>query len=163
MTIILTILRKSALLPKKEAMFALNRVSMRDTLVYLFLLFFLSFLPNVIVIIRNFEQGESHISFSQYLLQIIVFYPFFMLFIIVTGISLITLGSSVLTYILQRKLAYQQLWKMTAFALLWPLIIYHLLFFTPLSTSVAFMIGLFVLYILMFQMILHYPKKRWKQ
>lgn len=157
---IFAILRKSANLPKKEAIFWLNRVSMRDTLVYLFLLFFISFLPNVILIIANFEQGHSHISFSQFLLQIIVFYPFFMMFIIVTGISILAIGAWIMKGFLQRKLAYQQLWKMTAYALLWPLIIYHLLFFTTIPTSIAFLVGLVVLYILMYQMIIVYPKKR---
>ncbi|QGH35845.1 hypothetical protein GI584_18080 [Gracilibacillus salitolerans] len=156
----LAILRKSAILPKKEAMFWLNRISMRDTLVYLFLLFFISFLPNIILMIANFEQGQSHISFSQFLLQIIVFYPFFMLFVVVTGISILAIGSWILKSFLQRKLAYQQLWKMTSFALLWPLIIYHLLFFTPLPTSIAFLVGLVLLYILMYQMISIYPKNR---
>ncbi|SFL43295.1 hypothetical protein SAMN04487943_101523 [Gracilibacillus orientalis] len=157
---ILAILRKSAILPKKEALFWLNRVSMRDTLAYLFLLFFISFLPNVILIIANFEQDQSHISFSQFLLQIIIFYPFFMMFVVVTGISILAIGSWILKWSLQRKLAYQQLWKMTSFALLWPLILYHLLFFTPLPTSYAFLVGLMLLYILMYQMILIYPKKR---
>ncbi|WP_163580685.1 DUF1189 family protein [Gracilibacillus saliphilus] len=157
---ILAILRNSAILPKKEAMFWLNRVSMRDTLVYLFLIFFISFLPNVILMIANFEQGQSHISFSQFLLQIIVFYPFFIMFIVVTGVSILAIGPWILKIFLQRKLAYQQLWKMTSFALLWPLIIYHLLFFTPLPTSFAFLVGLVLLYIILYQMILIYPKKR---
>ncbi|MFD2657580.1 hypothetical protein [Gracilibacillus thailandensis] len=157
---ILAILRNSAILPKKEAMFWLNRVSMRDTLVYLFLIFFISFLPNVILMIANFKQGQSHISYSQFLLQIIVFYPFFIMFIVVTGVSILTIGPWILKSFLQRKLAYQQLWKMTSFALLWPLIIYHLLFFTPLPTSIAFLVGLVLLYIILYQMILIYPKKR---
>ncbi|WP_018930355.1 hypothetical protein [Gracilibacillus lacisalsi] len=157
---ILAILRNSAILPNKEAMFWLNRVNMRDTLVYLFLIFFISFLPNVILMIANFEQGQSHISFSQFLLQVIVFYPFFILFIVVTGVSILAIGPWILKIFLQRKLAYQQLWKMTCFALLWPLIIYHLLFFTPLPTSIAFLVGLVLLYIILYQMILIYPKKR---
>ncbi|MGP4038462.1 hypothetical protein ACTWP4_00925 [Gracilibacillus sp. D59] len=157
---ILAILQKCAILPKKESMFWLNRVSMRDTLVYLFLLFFISFLPNVIIMVANFESGQSHISFSQFLLQIIVFYPFFMMFIVVTGISILAIGSWILKWLLQRKLAYQQLWKMTSFALLWPLMIYHLLFYTPLATSIAFFVGLVLLYVLMYRMITIYPKQR---
>ncbi|SHM51895.1 DUF1189 family protein [Gracilibacillus kekensis] len=157
---ILSILRKSASLPKKEAMFWLNRISMRDTLVYLFLLFFISFLPNVILIISQFDPTQSQIPYSQYLLQVIVFYPFFMMFLIVSSISILTLGSWLIKWLCQRKLAYQQLWKMTSYALLWPLLIYHLLFFTKLPVTFSFTIGLVLLYIILFKMIISYPKKK---
>ncbi|WP_058308371.1 DUF1189 family protein [Gracilibacillus massiliensis] len=157
---ILSILSKSASLPKKEAMFWLNRISMRDTLVYLFLLFFISFLPNVLLIISQFESTESQIPFSQYLLQVIVFYPFFMMFLIVTSISILALGSWFLKWVCQRKLAYQQLWKMTSYALLWPLLIYHLLFFTKIPITLSFIIGLTLLYIILFKMIISYPKRK---
>ncbi|UOQ86739.1 DUF1189 domain-containing protein [Gracilibacillus salinarum] len=157
---ILSILRKSAILPKKDALFWLNRVSMRDTLVYLFLLFFIVFLPNVIIMIAGYEQGYSQVSYSQYLLQIIVFYPFFMMFLVVTSISALALGSLLFRWILQRKLAYQQLWKMTAFALLWPLLSYQVLYFISKEPTLAFLLCAILLYIIVVKMILNYPKRK---
>ncbi|GAB2539159.1 DUF1189 family protein [Gracilibacillus alcaliphilus] len=155
---LLAILQKSASLPKKEALFWLNRVSMRDTLVYLFLLFFIVFLPNVILLILRYEAGLSHISYSQYLLQIIVFYPFFTMFLVVASISLLALGAWLWRTLLRRKLAYQQLWKMTGFALLWPLLLYQLLTFLPILDGFGMSAAL--LYFLLVRMIMVYPAKK---
>ncbi|WP_035723671.1 hypothetical protein [Gracilibacillus boraciitolerans] len=157
---IFSILKNSATLPKKAAMFRLNRVSMRDTLVYLFLLFFISFLPNVIMNVVQFNLSQSDIAYSQYLLQIIVFYPFFMMFLVVTSISLLATGPWLLTWILQRKLAYQQLWKMTSYGIFWPIIIYHLLFFINIPISVSFSVSLALLYFILYKMIIIYPKRK---
>ncbi|WP_066191675.1 hypothetical protein [Gracilibacillus timonensis] len=152
------ILGKSAALPKKKALFALNRVSMRDTLVYLFLLFFIAFLPNVISLILRFEAGVSQASYSQYLLQIIVFYPFSIMFLVIVSVSILALGGWLCRLYLHRRLAYQQLWKMTGFALLWPLVFYKgLAVWLP---NLAFIGGLLLLYILLIQMIRVYPAKR---
>ncbi|SER67224.1 hypothetical protein SAMN04487944_1085 [Gracilibacillus ureilyticus] len=155
-----SILKLCAKLPRKEALFQLNRVSMRDTLVYLFLLFFISFLPNVIINILTFEADESLLSYTQFLLQVIVSYPFLMMFLVITSISLLALIALIFRTLLQRKLAYQQLWKMTGFALLFPLICYHILFFTPLPDSIAVIISLIWLYVLLYQMIIIFPKKK---
>ncbi|ENH95542.1 hypothetical protein J416_15522 [Gracilibacillus halophilus YIM-C55.5] len=152
--------RNSLKLPNKQALFQLNRVSMRDTLVYLFSLYFLLFLPNVVMMIAHFDVSTSPFSFSQYLLQIILFYPFFMLFLVVTSISLVALVSWGVSIGLGRNLIYQQLWKMTGFALTIPLCVYQLL--TLLSVPDGF-VGVFascIFFYTIIRMISHYPKKR---
>ncbi|MFC4403063.1 DUF1189 family protein [Gracilibacillus xinjiangensis] len=156
---LISIIKSCAKLPQKKALFQLNRVSMRDTLVYLFLLFFISFLPNVILNIITFEADESVLSYTQFLLQMIVSYPFLMMFLVITSISVFAFFALIIRTVLKRKLAYQQLWKMTGFAMLFPLIFYHILFFTPLSNNIGFIISLVWLYVLIYRMIVIFPKK----
>ncbi|KAB8127846.1 hypothetical protein F9U64_16965 [Gracilibacillus oryzae] len=160
--ILISIIKNCAKLPRKEALFQLNRVSMRDTLVYLFLLFFITFLPNVILNIITFEADESVLSYSQFLLQVIVSYPFLMMFLVIASISVLAFPAFIIRTFLHRKLAYQQLWKMTGFALLFPLICYHILFYLPVSNNIAVLISILWLYVLMYRMIIIYPKKKSK-
>ncbi|WP_277678117.1 hypothetical protein [Gracilibacillus dipsosauri] len=157
---ILSIIKLCATLPRKKALFQLNRVSMRDTLVFLFLLFFFSFLPNAILIIIQFDPSVSQLSYSQYLLQVIVFYPFLMMFLVISGISILALGAWLICFMLRRKLKYQQLWKMTGFASFLPLLAYVVLYFTPLPNMASITLCAIWLYVLVYQMIIIYPTKK---
>lgn len=154
------IIKNSAKLPKKEALFSLNRVSMRDTLVYLFILFFICFLPNVLYGILNFETSQIGIDFSQYLLTILIFYPFFTFFIVIILISFLAFGGSIIRWVTQRKLAYQQLWKMTSYAIFWPLILYQLMQLLPVPSTLITLLCLAILYAILYKMISIYPKRR---
>ena len=128
---LINIIKLSAKLPNKQALFALNRVPMRDTLVYLFCLFFVLFLPYTIT--NMIEVYQNAISKSQLVLQVILFYPFFMMFLVIISISFLAVFALILRYLLGRKLAYQQLWKMTAYAILWPFVLYQVILFLPIS------------------------------
>ncbi|MFC4386728.1 hypothetical protein ACFOZ1_02785 [Gracilibacillus marinus] len=157
---LLHILKLAIQLPKKQALFQLNRISMRDTLVYLFLLFFIAFLPNAFINVQQFDYAEQVVSYSQYLLQVIVTYPFLIMFFVVSGVSILALPAWFLSIGLNRKLAYQQLWKMTGFALLFPIISYLILFYSPISNYIAASISGLLLYSLLCKMILIYPKRK---
>ncbi|SET99500.1 Protein of unknown function [Salinibacillus kushneri] len=152
-------LKNSFLLPKKSALFRLNRISMRNTIVYISIILFLLFVPDVIQMIIQFEH--TNIPRSMYILQLCVIYPFLIIFLAVTGISLLAGISYILKGILRRKLAYQQLWKMTAFALTTPLILHVLFKHTIHFPLITNGLPLLVLYSIMYRMIITYPKKRW--
>ncbi|WP_238389625.1 DUF1189 family protein [Virgibacillus sp. MSP4-1] len=153
-----TALKNSFLLPEKKALFRLNRISMRNTIVYISVILFLLFIPDVLQMILHFEDAE--IPRSMYALQLMVIYPFLIIFLAVSGISLLAGVSFLIKVLLRRRLAYQQLWKMTAFALTIPLLLHVLLKYT---VDYSFMINgvpLLVLYFLMYRMILVYPQRR---
>ncbi|WP_163538662.1 hypothetical protein [Gracilibacillus sp. YIM 98692] len=154
---ILSVITYCMKLPNKKALFQLNRVNMRDTLVYLFILFFLTFSPNVINAMLNFDPVEASLSYSQYVMQVIIFYPFLIMFLVISGVSLLAFGAWVIKWAMKRKLVYQQLWKMTGFALLLPLFIYQLIFWAPIHNIFAYTISLIWLYALIYQMVLVYP------
>ena len=157
---LIKIITLSAKLPSKQALFALNRVPMRDTLVYLFCLFFILFLPYTIVNMMDVYQNA--ISKSQLVLQVVLFYPFFMMFLVIISISFLAVIALLLRFILVRKLAYQQLWKMTAYAILWPFILYQVILFVPVSNYLGVTVCFVIYLAIMWRMIVVYPRKRKK-
>ena len=157
---LITIFYKSIQLPKKEALFSLNRISMRDTLVYIFVVIFVLFLPELIHAIVNADVDVEGLDVGTYILQVLVYYPLFIMFIVVAGISLLAAGALLLKTVLNRRLAYQQLWKMTSFAVTVPLIIYTLFNLVQLNSTITNWLPIVIYYILMYKMISVYPKMR---
>ncbi|GAA0300025.1 hypothetical protein GGQ92_001542 [Gracilibacillus halotolerans] len=157
---LLKIIKLSSKLPNKKAVFALNRVAMRDTLVYLFCLFFFLFLPYTFL--NMMDVYENAISKSQLVLQSIIFYPFFMMFLVIVSISTLAAIATIFRFILSRKLAYQQLWKMSAYAILWPFILYQITLFLPISNYVGLAVSFGIYVYLMWRMILIYPRRKKK-
>ena len=152
------IFKNSLLLPRNKALFYLNRVSVMETIVYMGCLMFFLFLPYIVKLIVNMEKTVSELPNSIYLFQIIVFYPFFILFFIVGGVSLLAVLSLGMNWLLKRKLTYQHLWKMTAYALTWPLIIYSVLILFEIRQTAVTLLPLVFCYTLLYRMILVYPK-----
>jgi hypothetical protein len=153
-------LKNSLLLPKKSAVFRLNRISMRNTLVYMFFLIFLALLPDFVIEMFSSISSSQNSGIEVFILQLIVLYPLFCIFL---GIVVISLSASIATAIkslLKRKLAYQQLWKMTVYALTVPLIIYFIISWLNYNHWSIYLL-LFVLhYSIMTKMILVYPRRK---
>lgn len=153
------ILKKSLLLPKKKALFELNRVNMRDTLSYTVCLMSLLFLPDIIKMIMNADQVYKGSLYSAYIIQILVFYPFLILFFAVAGISILTFFSTIITKLVKRKLAYHYLWKITSYALTYPVLIYTVLKLFHIDHVVLNQIPLINLFFITYKIILVYPKR----
>ncbi|MGP4071361.1 DUF1189 family protein [Piscibacillus sp. B03] len=152
-----TIFRNSLLLPKKDALFKLNRISMRDTLVYIILLFLLLFLPDVINFVRNVQDVKGEIP-DVVIIQVLFLYPTITIFFTILIITLLSGIAYLLRNILKRKLAYHQLWKMTSYALTWPIILF--LFIKVINLNHLFVLLILMLFFyLMTKMIKIYPKK----
>ncbi|MCA0972442.1 DUF1189 domain-containing protein [Halobacillus litoralis] len=145
-------------LPKKEAMFHLNRKGITHTIGYLFLLLAILFLPDMIATIIRLDSDLTEVSRGLYLAQVFVFYPLLIIFLIIVGVSIFAGAALVMKNLLRRKLAYQQLWKMTAYASTIPLILSVILknLFVPNSISAILFFGIFGF--LMYKMITIYPK-----
>ncbi len=155
-------LKNSLLLPKKDAVFRLNRISMRDTIVYLFLFLFISFSPTFIIHPLLSVDLTTGKSLDLLLLQMIVLYPFLCVLLGIVGISMLAAGGLVITKLLQRKLRYQQLWKMSVFACTLPLIIYFVTALFSLQFSYLYVLLIIIFYIYILFMIRIYPKRRVK-
>ncbi|MRH41759.1 DUF1189 domain-containing protein [Aquibacillus halophilus] len=153
------IIKQSLSLPKKEAVFFLNRVSMRDTLVYLFALLFLVFLPEGIqsLLADNLSQSERA---SSYILQMIVFYPIYIIFLSLIGISALAASGLLIVKVGKRKLAYQHLWKMTSFALTVPLILNMIVSFIGLDYWLIRLLILLMFYLILYKMVMVYPRNK---
>ncbi|RPF55448.1 DUF1189 family protein [Aquisalibacillus elongatus] len=153
---IINILKNSFQLPHKQALFRLNRMNMRDTLVYINLLFFILFLPDAVNFVLNIIDANGSIPDVVYI-QVIFLYPALTIFITTISVT----GLSGIAYLmrtwLSRKLAFHQLWKMTAFALTVPIIVY--LMFKLINQDSLILVSLAIWLWFIYKMITVYPKK----
>ncbi len=146
-------------LPKKEAVFALNRIGMDVVVVYMFLLLAFASIPGLVEqIISNQDGSQLHTLFL-----LIFFFIFYYLIIVIIVFGLLSLLAYIGTLIakaLSRKLQFGLLWKMTAFATTIPLLAFTILsFFLPLTVLFLSIASAFILFILI-RIILIYPKRK---
>lgn len=153
------IFKNSILLPKKDALFYLNRVPMGKTLLYILFLMHLAFLPNLIKFSKDLFQQYEHISYSLFVINVMVIYPFITVFIMITSVSTLSFLAWLFAKLLQRKLAYQYLWKITAYALTTPLLLYALIEICSLTYSLVVSIPFLILYFIIYKIIMIYPKR----
>ncbi|MCT2535488.1 DUF1189 domain-containing protein [Aquibacillus koreensis] len=153
-----TSLKNSLLLPKKEALFRLNRISMRNTIVYVFVLMFLLLLPDSLMGMMESQNRPEGIDPSIFIIQMVVFYPLMILFVAITLVSVLAGFALLLKQLLRRKLKYQQLWKMTAYAMTIPFTIYAILSTIGLDYGIVTILLIGGLYYLLYKMIVIYPK-----
>ncbi|MBA2176610.1 DUF1189 family protein [Halobacillus locisalis] len=151
-------LMNSFRLPKKEAMFRLNRKGITSTIGYLFLLLTILFLPDLIGTIIRLDSSLTEVSRGLYLAQVFVFYPLLIIFLIIVGVSVFAGGALLLRKALGRKLTYQQLWKMTAYASTIPLILTVVLKNISVPDSISALLYFTIFSFLMYRMIMIYPK-----
>ena len=149
--------KNSLLLPRREALFRLNRISMRNTIAYIFTLMFLLYIPEIVSTILERKDLPEGVMPSLYVLQLVVFYPFVILFLGITLVSILAFFALFLKQILRRKLKYQQLWKMTAFTMTLPLIIYTFLRLVGLDNFLLTILLMVIFYYLLYKMIIIYP------
>lgn len=147
-------------LPKKEAMFQLNRTGITHTILYLFLLMILLFLPDMIGTIIRLDSSLTEVSRGLYLAQVFVFYPLLIIFLILVGVSTLAGAAVLITKMLKRKLTYQQLWKMTAYTATMPLILSVILKNTPVTNGISAIVFFAVFFYVIYRMIIIYPKKK---
>ncbi|MFD2637542.1 DUF1189 family protein [Piscibacillus salipiscarius] len=152
-----TILKNSLLLPKKDALFKLNRMNMRDTLVFINLLFLILFLPDAIRFVQNVKDTNGSIP-DVVIIQVVFLYPALTIFLTTLIVTALAGISYLIRNSLNRKLAYHQLWKMTSYALTWPIIIF--LFIKIFMLNLLFILISIVIFLyLITKMILIYPKR----
>ncbi|MEH7384912.1 DUF1189 family protein [Bacillus sp. JJ1521] len=136
---------------------------MRNTLVFLLLLLFIVALPIEINLLLDDSYMESDIPQNIYVIQVLLFYPFLMLFLGIAGISVLAgLGVGV-SKITHRQLKFQFLWKMCAFALTKPIIIFAIVNLLIGAHWVVNSIVIVLLFYTILRMIFHYPKRVKKQ
>ncbi|QAS52591.1 DUF1189 family protein [Halobacillus litoralis] len=145
-------------LPKKEAMFHLNRKGITNTILYLFLLLLILFMPDMIATVIHMESNLTEVSRGRYIIQFLVFYPLLIVFLILVGVSVLAGGGLLMRKALGRKLAYQQLWKLTAYATTLPLILSVILKYLTVPDGISALIFISIFAFFMYRMIVVYPR-----
>lgn len=156
------IFMESFKLPNKRALFKLNRVGMDIVVIYLFILLFLVSIPSFIQQITG-TSSSGYINDLNLFFQIIYFFIFYYLpinvivFLLLSLVAYIGLG---ITKIMKRKLRFAILWKMSAFSITVPFVIYRFIaLFIPLNNTFL-LIAVLYIFTLLIIMISIYPKRK---
>lgn len=150
---------QSLQLPKRKAVFTLNRIGMDVVVVYLFIFLAIASIPGLI---DQLSSNQVDIEIHPFFLLIFffIFYYLIILLVVFTGISIIAYLGTLFATQTNRKLQFGLMWKMTAFATTIPLVAFTILsFFIPLSTIFLSVASIFILLILL-KIILIYPKRK---
>ncbi|HEX6923583.1 MAG TPA: DUF1189 family protein [Bacillales bacterium] len=111
-------------LPKKEALFRLNRMKMSTVMVYLFILMFIASVPGGVKFVLT--DHSTNVPPTLFVLQFFFFYYLLFAFIGLMGLSILALVGLWISKSLRRKLTYRQLWKMSVFSVTIPVFLYTL-------------------------------------
>lgn len=158
MKVFLDVCIHSLKLPQKKAVFALNRIGMDITVIYLFILLAIASIPELI---NQLSGGGPTHQVNPFFLLIFffIFYYLVLVLIVFSVLSIVAYIATLLTRMLDRKLRYSLLWKMTAFATTIPLLLYTAIsFFYPLSEKFLLLANIYILFVLV-KIILIYPKR----
>ncbi|GEN89732.1 hypothetical protein MKY30_05955 [Oceanobacillus sp. FSL W8-0428] len=154
------ILKESLLLPQKKAMFQINRIGMDSIMIYLFILFIVASLPELLSRLTDWtgSGGEMNIIF-----QLIYFFMFYYLILSVLLLGVISfiayLGRGVV-YLANRKLYYGTLWKLTACSITIPILVFTFIsFIWPIPDWFLFIFFIYP-FLLLIRMVFLYPQKR---
>lgn len=154
------IFRESIKLPSKKALFKLNRTGMDLSVIYMFILTFISSLPSLIGQLTNGIEANLHISTFFLIIYFFIFHYLPITTIVMIGVSLIAFIALGITKIMKRKLRFAILWKMTAYTTTIPFLLFTILaFIFPLSNYFLMLSILYTL-ILLIKMVSIYPQKR---
>ncbi|MCG3420794.1 DUF1189 family protein [Oceanobacillus jordanicus] len=151
---------QSLKLPSKQATFSLNRVSMDVTIIYMFILLILVSIPAFIDRIVENSGVSAELNIAFLIIYFFIFYYLPMAVFVCIGVSIIAYIGFGLAKLMERKLQFPLLWKMSVFIATIPFIIYTIIaLLLPVDDM---LLGAFFVYILimLFFIISIYPKRR---
>ena len=157
---ILNVLKLSLMAPAKRAVFQLNRVKTKQFFSYIFFLLLLVLLPNGIQLVADSVNSGG---FGQEYLIILILYPSLVILFGILGISLLASLGLFFRWVTERKLVYPLLWRMTVYALTYPIIIFTILDLLNITYPFINLLLFAIFVIIFFRMILVYPKARKKK
>ncbi|RIU93360.1 DUF1189 family protein [Oceanobacillus picturae] len=151
---------QSLKLPSKKATFSLNRVSMDIAIIYMFILLILVSIPAFIDRIVENSGVSAELNIAFLIIYFFIFYYLPMAIFVCIGISIIAYIGLGLAKLMERKLQFPLLWKMSVFIATIPFIIYTII--ALLFPVDDMLLGAFFVYILimLFFIISIYPKRR---
>lgn len=150
----------SVKLPKKNAMFTLNRIGMDITVMYMFILLLLVSIPSLIDRLTATGGASADMHLLLLLVYFFIFYYLPLTIMVFLLLSLIAYIGTGIARIMRRKVKFPLLWKMSAYTTTIPFIIYTVIaLIFPVSDT---LLWLFLLYSLLFliKIITVYPKRK---
>ncbi|WP_339230826.1 DUF1189 family protein [Oceanobacillus sp. FSL K6-2867] len=158
--IFLHVFFNSIKLPKKEAMFRLNRIGMDIAVIYMFFLLGLVSIPALIKQLTATSGLGADLNVIFKLIYFFMFYYLPLTVLVFIAISFVAYIGRGIAHFMERKLRYSILWKMVAFTTTIPFILYLIIAFI-IPVSDAYLLLTFIFSVgLLFKMISIYPKRR---
>lgn len=152
--------QNSVQLPKKKAAFALNRIGMDIAVLYLFLLLIIASIPALIEQLISIDTLSVTIHPFFWAIYFFIFYYLMFTTIIFIAISIIAYIGLLIAKMLGRKLRYNIMWKMVAFATTLPFIFFTLFsLFFHVSYLFLALSSIYIFFIII-MIIRIYPRKR---
>src|SRR5690625_1361016 len=143
-------------LPKKQAVFTLNRIGMDTTVFYLFILIAISSIP---AYIDQLQQNEQLSAFF-FTIFFFIFHYLIVVIIIFVVLSLFAWIAAIIAKVAKRKLRFSILWKMTASVTTIPFLTYTIIAFF-VNVNVIFMIlAIIFIFSIVIQIVFIYPRRR---
>lgn len=147
-------------LPRKKSVFYLNRIGMDVTVIYLFLLLFIASIPALIDQSINRDSLSSEINLFFFLIYFFIFYYLIINLIVFSLISILAYIWSLIARLLKRKLRFAIMWKMIAYCMTMPILVFTLISFKFSLSSLFLIISFVYVFFIMFNIILIYPKRK---
>ncbi|GGJ89701.1 hypothetical protein GCM10007063_10450 [Lentibacillus kapialis] len=144
-------------LPNRQAIFALNRISMDIAVLYLFILLLIVSAPSLA------DQLTDPGTGMHWLLLLIYFFIFYYLplnMVVLLLVSLMAYIGAGIAKLLKRKIRFSILWKLVVYMTTIPFLLYTIIaLFFPIGDVLT---GLFILYtfIFMIKVIIAFPKRK---
>ncbi|HLS07767.1 hypothetical protein [Lentibacillus sp.] len=145
-------------LPNKQAIFALNRIGMDITVIYLFILLLIVSIPALSVQLTTGASADINVFFL--LIYFFIFYYLPLTIIIFLLISLFAYFGTGIAKSLKRKIRFSIIWKLVAYTTTIPFLLYTVLAFFVSINDI--LMGLFFLYTFLFmiKIITVFPKRK---
>lgn len=147
-------------LPRKKAMFWLNRTGMDITVIYLFLLLLIFSVPSLAEQFTNTSGPGADLNLLFLVIYFFIFYYLPMAVIVFLLLALIAYIGTLFAKMTQRKLRFSLLWKMCVYLSTLPFLLYTIgVFLLPISDKFLWLVLLYTL-IFLVRIITVYPKRR---
>lgn len=154
------IFMNSIKLPKKQAVFQLNRIGMDYTVFYLFLLLGVVCLPLLIDTLTETTGLTSRMNSVFRLIYFFIFSYLPLTIIVFILLSAIAYIGTWIARLMHRKLKFPLLWKMSAYSTTIPFIVYTIVaLFFPIRNQIIWLLMLYAL-LLLIKIITVFPKRR---
>lgn len=151
-----TLLTQSLQLPKKQAVFTLNRIGMDTVVFYLFLLIALSSIP---AYIEQLQQNER-LSIFFFTIFFFIFHYLVITIVIFVVLSILSWVATIIAKLAKRKLRYSILWKMTASTTTIPFILYTIVSFFRDLDALFLLFAIAFMFVILTKIIFIYPARR---
>ncbi|MBY7145140.1 DUF1189 family protein [Virgibacillus sp. NKC19-3] len=149
-------------LPRKKAIFKLNRIGMDITIIYMFILLLLVSIPSLIEQLTVTEGQSADLNFIFMLIYFFMFYYLPMTIIVFLMLSLIAYIATIIAKGMRRKLHFSILWKMSAYTTTIPFILYSVIALLFPVSDMFLLLSLIYTIVLLIMIISVYPKRKVK-